>query len=278
MIKLILTGLALSFVSNFVFAVDNTLPGNCDYSKQESNDITTEELVTAIASGLELYGSPYDPAAWISFAESLGDLYDSFDYIRLEVPEYVIIGDDFTAKANLFDIYAYVDFHNSEKGYVGRDKSNLEANTYFNGMRFDATHGLGLIWAERDGLCHAKSVWVQHEPEALFVSAPVGGHNSVTLNVGWAFDEFSRVGIEANSDARVHMYAIGTNGVRSGTSREVSELSGTERLSTLTSITGTHAVYAYVFDGTYQSESIYVGRVNVTGDDLEAPCPGCLPY
>ncbi|EKE83649.1 hypothetical protein A10D4_07370 [Idiomarina xiamenensis 10-D-4] len=162
---LIVSGLLLTSGSSFANNYD--LPSSCEYGRVKPYDVSVSDLASAIKAGYNVYTNPSftNYEGWASLIDNLSNLIDSFDYLRVEVPKHVIKGQNFRAKGNLFDTYANIRFHNSEKGYVGTDKSNLEANAYHD-MRFDYTHGYGLVWVDRqNGICSAEGVWVQNAPK-----------------------------------------------------------------------------------------------------------------
>ncbi|QTL35389.1 hypothetical protein [Pseudoalteromonas viridis] len=274
-----LIAVAALFLSHNALAVSNSMPTNCKYGRSAPYDVNAADVGTAVADGFEVYGNPYSPQAWSDFFDSLSTVLNSFDYLRVEVPKHVIRGSSFRAKGNLFDKYAYVHFHNSEKGHIGKDKSNLDSNSYHN-MSFDRTNGYGLVWITRGELCSAEGVWVQNRPKTQYKSAPRSRYgNNVTVTVGWDLDKYSKVGrLGAGANARIWVQARGADGIGAGSSKAISTIKGSTTFSFQSSQAGLHTVDAWVYDGTFYSPALYLGRVDVEGTPLDRPCPTCPPY
>lgn len=128
---------------------------------------------------------------------------ESLDYLRIESPKHVLQGSTFRAKGNLFDRFAYVRFHNSDSGYVGKDKSNLDGNSYLN-MSFPEEHGVGLVWITRgdNSQCSMSSVYVQKRP-SITGSDIDTGYRRLDLSVGYAVDEYSLAAVDSSEYVQV---------------------------------------------------------------------------
>lgn len=266
--KLLLSG-AILLGSTACYAVENSLPANCEYGRVKQYDVSASNVVSAVQSGLALYGTPYSPSSWAEFAYSLGSLLNSFDYLRIEAPSHVLQGVPFRVKGNLFDTFAYVNFHSSEKGYVGQDKSSIEANAYYN-TQFDTTYGYSLTWVTRGGMCSAQGVWVQKKPDFSLVSLTYG---QAVINVN--IDQYSKAAKDPNTRAKIKFHGVALE----GSQIEHYPYSFDQRTGNITVNFGSDyfgtdfRVYATIDDGTYTTVK-YLGKVTGgTGNHL--PCPTC---
>src|SRR5690606_7941185 len=97
------------------------------------------------------------------YADSVNKAIKKLNYLRIEGPYHVLRNSSMRFKGNFGQQYSYVNFYNDEAGYVGRDKTNFEANAYKH-MTLNA-HGPAIVWITGDGMCSAKSVVVQNPPE-----------------------------------------------------------------------------------------------------------------
>lgn len=97
------------------------------------------------------------------YADSINKAIKKLNYLRIEGPYHVLKNYSTRFKGNFGQQYSYVNFYNDETGYVGRDKTNFEANAYKH-MTLSA-HGPAIVWITGDGMCSAKSVVVQNPPE-----------------------------------------------------------------------------------------------------------------
>lgn len=250
------------------------LPVGCEYGRVTSYDISSEEVAAAVESGYDIYNdeeaSNEEMDLWANFLNALKDLVDSFDYLRVETPKHVLQGKDFRAKGNLFDRYANVQFNNSEKGYVGTDKSNLDANAYHN-MSFDRTHGYGVVWVNRaGGMCSAEGVWVQKEPEIEVVSLEYG-KAVVKFNV----DPYSKAAKDANTKVSIEVYGFAEEGSEiEHYPVKYNARTGTTTLHFTSDYYGTNfRVKARIKDGTFE-KSFVLGTVS-GGSGAHRPCPTC---
>lgn len=257
------------------------LPSNCQYGRVKSYDIRAgQDLGHAIEAGYDIYQDPrmgpQQYAAWIALAQGIRQIFEGFDYLRIETPKHVLQGVPFRTKANLFDRYANVRFNNSELGYVGTDKSNLDANAYLH-MQFDRTYGVGLVWVNRaGGMCSAESVWVQKPPRVAGAAVTTSG-GQIHVNVNYLIDKYSRaykdsqvpVTITVTTTSDIWMTSDGATASVSNPS-----LSGQRSISvTPRTGGGSYLVYATVYDGTY-SHSELVGSAFLPGSMIP-PCQGC---
>ncbi|CAM4207815.1 hypothetical protein [Pseudoalteromonas byunsanensis] len=262
-------------LSNYALAISNDLPSHCEYGRQTHYDVSYEEVASAIEDGLKTYANPYDFNSWKDFYDSMSNLLDSFDYLRIETTKHVLQGSSFRAKGNLFDRYAYVHFHNSEKGFIGKDKSNLDANSYLN-MSFDKTYGYGLVWITRDNLCSAEGVWVQKNPTASKRSASVSGQ-TFSASVSYAVDKYSKAAKDNNTPVKVtFILRSDLYGTRSYKSTTSTANSGVANITMKAHAGGgVYDLSAIVYDGNY-GKSVQLGSFIASGD-REPPCRECQP-
>ncbi|KZN47394.1 hypothetical protein [Pseudoalteromonas luteoviolacea] len=272
--KKAMLALATLIVSNSAFAVTNSLPANCDYGRHAPYDVEFHQVSSAVSDGLEVFGNPYDLAAWDEFFDSMSDLLDSFDYLRVETPKHVLRGSSFRAKGNLFDKYAYVNFHNSEKGYTGRDKSNLDANSYHY-MSFDKTHGYGLIWITRGALCSAEGVWVQNNPSVSGSGLSTSG-DLITAKVNYSVDNYSKAAKDSNTPVKLTVTSRSDGyDTRSSKTFTTTRTSGSYTLPISAHAGGgIYDIQVTVHDGNYH-RTINMGSTWVQGPSVP-PCEGCV--
>lgn len=268
----------LSFTS-----VANTfeLPSNCQYGRVKSYDLHAgQDLANAIEAGYDIYQDPnLGPAqypAWFALIQGIRQIFEGFDYLRIETPKHVLQGVEFRTKANLFDRYANVRFSNSEVGYVGTDKSNLDANAYLN-MKFSRTYGAGLVWVHRaGGICSAESVWVQKPPKVAGATISTSG-GQIHVNLNYLVDKYSRAYKDPQSPLTISVSATNdlwmtTDGISATISNPT--LNGQRTLSVRPRTGGGwYTVYATVHDGTYTHGEI-VGYASVPGATIP-PCQNC---
>lgn len=258
------------------FASHAPLPANCEYGRDKHYDVSPFDLYDAIQDGLNVYATGgADLSAWANFLDSLASVLDGFDYLRIETPKHVLKGQTFRAKGNLFDIYAYVNFYNSEFGYVGRDKSNLDANSYLN-MNFEDTYGYGLVWVQRGGLCSAEGVWVQEAPKVNSATAN-GGYHKISGTVNWSVDQYSRAAKDSSVKPRVSIRARDDlYGSMSSKSYQVNGTSGTLHYDMFVNSGGPYVVTVQVNDGTHTKNYPVTLNTFVSGPSVP-PCPTCQP-
>lgn len=276
--SLLACSVLLSFSS---FANDYALPSNCEYGRVKSYDVNAgQDLANAIEAGYDIYQDPsFSPnqySAWFALVQGITQIFEGFDYLRVETPKHVLQGVQFRAKANLFDRYANVLFSNSESGYVGTDKSNLDANSYLN-MQFNRTYGVGLVWVHRSGgMCSAETVWVQKPPKVASAVVSTSG-GQIHANVSYLIDKYSRAYKDNQSPLRISINTVDTIwNTNDGTSVTVSNpsLSGQRTLSVAPNAGGgEYLVYATIHDGTY-SHTELVGSAYLPGATIP-PCQNC---
>ncbi len=271
--KKLLFLLVALLVTTTTFATTNSLPENCEYGRSKNYDPQVNEVASAIRDGFDVYQNPYSINEWLEFVDSMDSLLDSFDYLRYEGPKHVLQGQSFRAKANLFDVLAYVNFHNSEKGYVGRDKSNYEANSYHH-MSFDTTHGYGLAWVSRGGLCSAEGVWVQKLPE-IRSSKAWFQNRAIYVKINYFIDSYARAAKDSSVPVTISIWArdIINGGFVNRTFR-TDQLFGSKVVSFDPKGGGSYEVSANVNDGTFSMNTGYIGLVEVPGPP-KPPCPNC---
>jgi hypothetical protein len=268
----------ISFTS---FANTLELPSNCQYGRVKSYDVHAgQDLANAIEAGYDIYQDPnFSPAqypAWFALVQGIRQIFEGFDYLRIETPKHVLQGVEFRTKANLFDRYANVRFSNSESGYVGTDKSNLDANAYLN-MKFNKSYGVGLVWVHRaGGMCSAESVWVQKPPKVAGAALSASG-GQVHVNLSYLIDKYSRAYKDPQTPLRVSVTTTNQVWMTSDfASKAVNNpsLSGQQTLSVRPRTGGgRYTVYATVDDGTYSHGEV-VGSILVPGVPI-SPCQGC---
>ncbi|MBQ4811029.1 hypothetical protein A7985_00780 [Pseudoalteromonas luteoviolacea] len=272
--KKTMLALATLLVSNSALAVTNSLPANCDYGRHAPYDVEVHQVYHAVSDGLEVYGNPYNPVAWAEFFESMSELLDSFDYLRVETPKHVLRGSSFRAKGNLFDRYAYVNFHNSEKGYTGRDKSNLDANSYHY-MSFNKTHGYGLVWITRGNLCSAEGVWVQNKPSVSKRGLSTSG-GLITAKVNYSVDKYSKAAKDSKTPVKLTITSRSDGyNTRSSKTFTTTRTSGSYTLPISAHAGGgIYDIQVTVHDGNYH-QTINMGSTWVQGPSIP-PCEGCV--
>lgn len=192
------------------------LPQNCDWGRSIPNPGSREESTVALEDVQNAYQASEDLSSagdqtWsenaadayeiYQFGKALKSLYDSTDYLRIEAPDYVVRGQPTQFKANMNKLLAYASFYNNEDGYVGRDKSNYEANSYFD-MTFDHERGAGLAWATRGDLCSATGFWVQNAPEVSIASV-TNGETSSTVKIRYYIDNAYSKAIRDGQPAKI---------------------------------------------------------------------------
>lgn len=256
----------------------NPLPPGCEYGKQTSYDIDLNNLYNGVDAGYDIYNddSPeLSYSGWYAIVNSIAQLIFSTDSLRIETPKHVLQNTTFRAKANLFDPYVYTYFSNSEKGDIGRDKSNLEANSYLN-MSFDETYGYGLIWAYRSNLCSAEGVWVQKAPKFTSASAS-GGDMSVQGNFSYEIDQFSRAAKDSSVNAFITVIARNDEyGNTTTKTYSVNNLQGTLNYDLNLPSGGPYNIKFQVNDGTYYKTHSQSFHITVTGE-TNPPCQNCQP-
>lgn len=180
------------------------LPAGCEYGRDKKFEPDSEvDLVEQMNNARNVYNDSEDYQSWASILNFVKNMVTGFDYLRIEGDQFLLKGQGSRFKGNLFDPLAYVRFYTSESGYVGKDKSNLEANAYKE-ITFTKTYGRGLVWIIRGGLCSAKSVIVQKKPEAGSVNAEYSAYSPGLINVklkssGSKIDKFSEFGMSKQS-------------------------------------------------------------------------------
>lgn len=196
---------AMSNVQNNVdyLLVNKTveLPEDCDWGRAKPNPEDIEEVNVTLEDVQQAYQAYEDLGSYedqelkenaadlevlYEFGQALKTLYDATDYLRIEAPSYVKRGVSTRFKANLNKVTASVRFYNNEDGYVGSDKSNVEANSYKN-MTFDHERGSAIAWAVRGDLCSATGFWVHNPPEISVKSVENGEHGS-TVTISYYVD------------------------------------------------------------------------------------------
>lgn len=217
------------------------LPAGCSFGRAKTGNVedvsvSLEDAQSAYDSSLDLiYNSEdqtlqenaEDAKQIYDLWESIKSLSESLDYLRIEGPAYVTQNVSSRFKANTFDMYASVAFHNNEFGYVGRDKSNYEANAY-KYLSFEKERGAGLVWVTRDDMCSAMGVWVQQKPTITGTLDRANGSLKIQYHLDNLYSRSVREKI--NPTITVHqgggrviltVPAIGQNKKVSSSSREV---------------------------------------------------------
>ena len=74
------------------------LPKNCKYGKSERFDYEGEELSNGIQSGYNIYNDPNweynqeEASDWGNIFKAVVEFVDSYDYLRVESPKFVLQG------------------------------------------------------------------------------------------------------------------------------------------------------------------------------------------
>ena len=209
----------------------------------------------------------------------------SYDYLRIEGPDFIAQGESKTFKGNLWNQYAYVKFNTSEDGYVGRDKSNFEANAY-KSLNFNETYGMGLVWVQRDTLCSMKNVWIQKRPivsqGSLLITRDVSSakdDNKARVTVNYKFDQYSKVRLD-ETKPKVNFTWINDNAqATGGKTIIVDEYAGT-LTADLENIAGGYIkFYVSIDDGNYGTTKLIGGhqfKNNKNTENDSRPCPSCF--
>ncbi|WP_104403199.1 hypothetical protein [Vibrio penaeicida] len=275
-----ITAIALASTSLTSQAKTLDLPPGCEYGRVKSYDFKSEDVQQAVDNGYDIYQDPdyqENQQEYQDFFEALVNLFNSFDYLRVEVPKHVAQNEVFRAKGNLFDRLAYVRFNNSEFGYVGKDKSNWDANSYHN-MKFSKTYGYGLVWINRaSGMCSAEGVWVQKKPRIISGDA-YQSSGRVNASVQYLVDKFSTAAKDPSVNARLTIRVRDDlYGRTASKSYNLSSLNGSKVISVVPANAGINSVSISLSDGKY-SDSLSLGYVHVPGTPTPPPnCPRCQP-
>lgn len=204
------------------------------------------------------------------------DAISGFEYLRIEGPKHVIIGESNTFKANLADPLDYVSFYNSEDGYVGRDKSNEYANAYLS-MSLGSNFGARAVWVENDGLCSLMVSWVQSRPNVSLeefniiqnVSVPSEA-NTVEVAVNYSVSRYSKFRME-DAPISVTIRWINQAGVGGSKRYVTSDYSG-EISTVVEGLGGGDITFsATVYDGTFINGGT-IGVVSLKGSIGPIPC------
>lgn len=181
-------------------------PLSCEYSRQ-SFDPLPSEFCLNIQTGFNNFGDieftsfqnaycgaedePGEYEGLEILKEFVENLLNSLDYLRIETPKFVLRDENFRVKGNLFDPFANVRFYNSESGYVGHDKSNIEANAY-KWMKISEVNGMAAVWITRGDIteCSLETVYVQERPSVSIASTELGD-GRIDVNVSRIVDQYS---------------------------------------------------------------------------------------
>ena len=257
------------------------LPENCTYGRAESFELTSDDISSGVEAGYDIYNDSdrnYDQEelnSWKQLIESLKQIIDSYDYVRIESPKFVLQNQSFRVKANLFDTFANIRFNNSEFGYVGTDKSSIEANAY-RSMHFNKTYGAGLVWVNRaNGMCSVESVWVQKPPQIISGNTYYNS-GKIVANVNYMVDKYSEAAKSSNQLVRVQVNITSDNfNTTSSKSININELSSEQQISiTPHAGAGLYSVQVTVYDGNFVA-SRNLGNTLVRDGTVKPPCPRC---
>ena len=257
------------------------LPENCTYGRAESFELTSDDISNGVEAGYDIYNDSdrnYDQEelnSWKELIESLKQIIDSYDYVRIESPKFVLQNQSFRVKANLFDTFANIRFNNSEFGYVGTDKSSIEANAY-RSMHFNKTYGAGLVWVNRaNGMCSVESVWVQKPPQIISGNTSYNS-GKIVANVNYMVDKYSEAAKSSNQLVRVQVNITSDNfNSTSSKSININELSSEQQISiTPHAGAGLYSVQVTVYDGNFVA-SRNLGNTFVRDGTVTPPCPRC---
>lgn len=245
----------------------------CVFGRSEAPlnvQITNEDINNFIEVSQDPGGTiAEDPQAAKELYDFINGLWENFRYLRIEGPSHVLQNESARFKGNMFDPYAYINFYNSEDGYVGKDKSNLEANAYKR-MTFKGTYGYALAWITRGSRCSAKGVWVQKAPTISKKS--LTGGNNITASVNFGMDKYSKY-FQNNINAAVRFYWINEAGLSGVKTIRPSGKTGTATATIFGTGGGPIRVRASIFDGNF-SRTVDLGDVVVEGP-IETPCRDC---
>ncbi|GMM85235.1 hypothetical protein [Pseudoalteromonas sp. MTN2-4] len=274
-----LTAIALLFSS--INVLSNELPYDCKYSNHESNTLNLHKLPDAISAGWGYYGSQ----SWTSLGTFLMSLQglSTGDSFKVSGPSYVLRGVNYRYKADLDfldfnDKLRDVNFYNSERGFLGQDRSDWDSNAYFR-MKFSSTYGSGLMWARSSGRCQAIPVIVQEKPEVTSNTTPSYSRGKISTNVRFKLDTHSKA-ITENSPVRVSITLLDELYLTTSSASVSFSNRGMLRGNKTVSVTphlggGLYKVSVRIFDGTY-SHTKDAGWVRVPGT-TKPPCSNCQP-
>ncbi len=124
-------------------------------------------------------------------------------------------------------------------------------------MKFDHTHGAGLVWVTDGDLCSAEMVWVQKEPKVELVSLRYG-----QARVKYTADSFSKAAKDSNTKVSITLSGYAEEGSKIEHYRQqFSARTGVATLNFASDYTGTNFhVFATINDGTY-SKRVFLGKV-----------------
>ncbi|SEL78230.1 hypothetical protein SAMN05216262_1229 [Colwellia chukchiensis] len=273
--------ISLATCSQNAFSRTYEMPDNCELDGNTAYDFSISNLEEQIQFGYDIYNDPSassgDISAHQGWIEQISELINSFDSVKVSAPKHVLRGQTFRAKGEAFlDPYVNIKFSNSEKGYVGTDKTNLETNAYKN-MSFSNTYGIGLVWAHRaSGLCSSQQVWVQFSPDITINSAS-DSSGAISASISYDVDKYSKAAKNPSTNVRVELKA--TSEIYGSVSTKYiysSILDNNINLSVFPSAGGgPYLVQATVSDGTY-SKSYTYGTIFISGPS-SPPCQSCQP-
>jgi hypothetical protein len=284
--KIINKGLIIILLSNIIclstaHANYYEMPSTCEYDGKVSYDFELDSLQDQIELGYDIYQDPSstteDQTNHSNWLQLIVDLINAFDSVKISTPKHVLQDVPFEVKADAFlDPYVNVKFSNSEKGYVGTDKTNLEMNAYKN-MTFDYTYGTALVWAHRaSGLCSSQAIWVQKEPK-ITSSNTYYNSGKIKANVTYLIDKYSKAAKDSGTKVKITLKAVSDiyGSVMTSTIYN-STLDNTLSLGLFpTAGGGPYTVKVTINDGNF-SKTKLVGSVIVPGS-RNPPCESCQP-
>lgn len=278
--------ISVPFLTAAAFAESSNanVPENCVFGRDRdayNYSISLEESQNFYQASSESYSERSNQEN----AELYTEIYNTIkrwvedsDYLRIEGPDYVIVGNDRRFKANLFDPYSYVKFFTDQDGYVGRDKSNLEANAYRT-YSFPA-RGVALTWVTDGGLCSAKAVGVQSYPQ---VNATDKKNNEIvrfpnynTVSFIASVDDFSMAGMKEDTKLKVRVgVQYDYSGAKSYTPWKAYDgISASDTISFRLpeGMKRLNGIWVEVHDGTYWRQDNVYTREDTSGGCRTSPC------
>lgn len=186
---------------------DYDFPESCSQGRDESVDGYVEVSNSDINSYYEYTENDDDTfteesGEILSIAKSIWELFSglaSLNNLRIEGPKYVLKDSSNTFKGNSLNPYDYVYFYTSEDGYIGSDKTSIEANAYKN-ISFDERGGPRVIWVENDGLCSMMMTWVQDKKPTVDV---LNFEPSGEIIFKYSIDKNSKAALDPDAEVKV---------------------------------------------------------------------------
>ncbi|WP_156413666.1 hypothetical protein [Lacimicrobium alkaliphilum] len=194
--------------------------------------------------------------------------------LTTEGPKYAAIGVTHQYKGDypfsIPPIDEYVDFFNSEVGYVGSDQTNLDSNAYYSMSFSSSARGLGWVWTVNEATTKCSSLMIYIHTLPTGSANSISGGNKITTNISANIDSFSKNSIEGNGLPKITYVYLNTYW-----NREEKVISTSTQKTPYPQYNGIYNVSARISDGTY-SKTIQIGSVFYNGGQDCSSC-GDIP-